>query len=49
MQIKNIATFFTVMFLAAFMPVIAQDDIYPAKPYNGLLFIKNATIHIGNG
>ncbi len=49
MQIKNIAAFFTVMFLAAFMPVIAQDDIYPAKPYNGLLFIKNAIIHIGNG
>ena len=49
MQIKNIATFFTVMLLAAFMPVFAQDDIYPAKPYNGLLFIKNATIHIGNG
>lgn len=49
MQIKNIATFFIVMFLAALMPVLAQDDIYPAKPYNGLLFIKNATIHIGNG
>ncbi len=49
MQIKNIATFFAVMLLAALMPVFAQDDIYPAKPYNGLLFIKNATIHIGNG
>jgi imidazolonepropionase-like amidohydrolase len=49
MQIKNITTFFTVMFLAALLPVFAQDDIYPAKPYNGLLFIKNATIHIGNG
>jgi imidazolonepropionase-like amidohydrolase len=49
MQIKNITTFFAVMFLAALMPVFAQDDIYPAKPYTGLLFIKNATIHIGNG
>jgi len=49
MQIKNITSFFIVMFLAALMPVLAQDDIYPAKPYNGLLFIKNATIHIGNG
>ncbi|MES2778115.1 MAG: amidohydrolase family protein [Bacteroidota bacterium] len=27
----------------------AQDDVYPAKAYNGLLFIKNATIHVGNG
>jgi len=49
MQIKNITTFLTAMFLAALLPVFAQDDIYPAKPYNGLLFIKNATIHIGNG
>ena len=30
-------------------PALAQDDIYPAKPYNGPLFIKNGTIHIGNG
>ena len=27
----------------------AQDDVYPAKEYKGLLFIKNATIHVGNG
>jgi imidazolonepropionase-like amidohydrolase len=27
----------------------AQDDVYPAKPYAGLLFIKNGTIHVGNG
>ena len=29
--------------------VKAQDDVYPAKEYKGLLFIKNATIHVGNG
>jgi imidazolonepropionase-like amidohydrolase len=29
--------------------VLAQDDVYPAKEYKGLLFIKNATVHIGNG
>ena len=29
--------------------VSAQDDVYPAKEYKGLLFIKNATIHVGNG
>ncbi|MFM9909311.1 MAG: amidohydrolase family protein [Chitinophagaceae bacterium] len=28
---------------------ISQDDIYPAPPQKGTLFIKNATIHIGNG
>ena len=33
----------------AFSEVNAQDDVYPAKPYNGLLFIKNGTIHVGNG
>src|ERR1700704_6912492 len=27
----------------------AQDDVYPAKEYKGLLFITNATIHVGNG
>lgn len=33
----------------AFFQVSAQDDVYPAKPYNGLLFITNGTIHVGNG
>ncbi len=27
----------------------AQDDIYPAKDYKGLLFITNGTVHTGNG
>jgi len=27
----------------------AQDDVYPAKPYKGKLFITGGTIHIGNG
>jgi imidazolonepropionase-like amidohydrolase len=31
------------------MNAFAQDDVYPAKPYAGLLFIRNATIHVGNG
>lgn len=28
---------------------LAQDDVYPAKPYSGLMIIKNGTIHVGNG
>ncbi|MBX2921920.1 MAG: amidohydrolase family protein [Chitinophagaceae bacterium] len=28
---------------------MAQDDIYPAKEYKGLLFITNGTVHVGNG
>lgn len=27
----------------------AQDDVYPAKPYTGKLFITGGTIHVGNG
>ena len=49
MQIKNIVSVLIVIFQAVYLPVIAQDDIYPAKPYPGLLFIRNATIHVGNG
>jgi imidazolonepropionase-like amidohydrolase len=30
-------------------PVFAQDDISPAKQYNGLIIIKNATVHTGTG
>lgn len=35
--------------LAATFSGIAQDDVYPAKEYKGLLFIKNGTVHVGNG
>lgn len=27
----------------------AQDDVYPAPAYKGLLFITNGTVHTGNG
>lgn len=27
----------------------AQDDVYPAKPYTGKLYIINGTVHVGNG
>jgi imidazolonepropionase-like amidohydrolase len=29
--------------------ILAQDDVYPAKPYAGKLFITGGTIHVGNG
>jgi imidazolonepropionase-like amidohydrolase len=35
--------------MCCFVPAVAQDDVYPAKPYAGLLFIRNGTIHVGNG
>ena len=27
----------------------AQENIYPAPEYKGLLFLKNGTVHVGNG
>ena len=44
---KKISTL--LIFLVATGFAFAQDDVYPAKAYNGLLLIKNATIHVGNG
>jgi imidazolonepropionase-like amidohydrolase len=28
---------------------LAQETVYPAPAYKGMLFIKNGTIHVGNG
>src|ERR1700761_6056800 len=39
--------FFGLLFAA--VTVNAQDDVYPAKPYAGKLFITGGTIHVGNG
>lgn len=49
MRLKNIATVLFICCLMVSLPSVAQDDVYPAKPYAGLLFISNATIHVGNG
>jgi imidazolonepropionase-like amidohydrolase len=35
--------------LAGALTARAQDDVYPAKPYAGTLYIRNATVHVGNG
>jgi imidazolonepropionase-like amidohydrolase len=39
---------FTVSLLALTI-ARAQDDVYPARPYTGHLFITGGTVHIGNG
>lgn len=46
-QMKNIFLLFAV-FLLCYVSN-AQETISPAKPQKGLLYIKNATIHVGNG
>ena len=33
----------------AFLTAGAQETVYPAKPHQGVLFIRNGTIHVGNG
>jgi len=38
-----------ILFALATTGAFAQDDVYPAPAYNGVLFITNATIHVGNG
>jgi hypothetical protein len=35
--------------LLALTAARAQDDVSPAKPYKGKLFIIGGTIHVGNG
>jgi imidazolonepropionase-like amidohydrolase len=39
----------SVFITLASLLVYAQDDVYPAPEHKGLMFIKNATIHVGNG
>ena len=37
------------LLLVGLVAAKAQDDVYPAKPYAGKLFITGGTIHVGNG
>ncbi|MCW3117138.1 MAG: Amidohydrolase 3 [Chitinophagaceae bacterium] len=41
--------FVTLFVLSLIASAFAQDDVYPSLDNKGLLFIKNATIHVGNG
>jgi imidazolonepropionase-like amidohydrolase len=49
MSISKILISTIILCMCCVMPAVAQDDVYPAKPYQGLLFIRNGTIHVGNG
>ena len=49
-MLRNISLLsFLMTLLTGTVSTYAQDDVYPAKPYGGLLFITNATVHVGNG
>jgi imidazolonepropionase-like amidohydrolase len=37
------------LFLSATTCVVAQSTVYPARAHSGVIYITNATIHVGNG
>lgn len=41
--------FFVLAFAAISNSIFAQANVLPAPPQKGVMFIKNATIHVGNG
>src|SRR6185295_5067783 len=47
MNMKKIFFIIQLFFFATV--VIAQDDVYPAPSQQGIFFITDATIHVGNG
>lgn len=47
---RNMKRNFIILLLLSFvLHTTAQDDVYPAGEYKGLLFITNGTVHVGNG
>ncbi|MFT3950165.1 MAG: amidohydrolase family protein [Agriterribacter sp.] len=42
-------TYFILFMLLFAVAATAQDDVYPAPEYKGLLFITNGTVHTGTG
>jgi len=41
--------FFLIIAVLGAYGINAQDDVYPAGPQQGVFYIANATIHVGNG
>ena len=41
--------FFEIIVLLFVGVACAQDDVYPAKPYAGKIYITNGNVHVGNG
>lgn len=38
-----------ILSLVSAVSAAAQETVYPARPYDGLLFLKGGTVHVGNG
>ena len=41
--------FFSIMLSGLFLSAVSQETVLPTPPQKGTMFIKNATIHVGNG
>ena len=41
--------FFSIMLGGFFLSAVSQETVLPTAPQKGTMFIKNATIHVGNG
>jgi len=41
--------FFSIIFGGLFMTAVSQETVLPTAPQKGTMYIKNATIHVGNG
>jgi imidazolonepropionase-like amidohydrolase len=46
-EMKNIFSLFILSLVA--MAAFSQETVSPARPHTGYTYIKNATIHVGNG
>ena len=41
--------FFSIMLSGLFLSAVSQETVMPTPPQKGTMYIKNATIHVGNG
>jgi imidazolonepropionase-like amidohydrolase len=41
--------FFSIVLSGLFLSAVSQETVMPTPPQKGTMFIKNATIHVGNG
>ena len=41
--------FFSIMISGLFLSAVSQETVLPTPPQKGTMYVKNATIHVGNG
>jgi len=48
-KITDMYKLFLILSIGFFLSATAQETVLPTKPHKGVSYIKNATIHLGNG